>query len=380
MPLLGFGTWRVPGGEDCKAAVKAALDAGYKRIDTAYVYGTEGCIGEILKDRSDKNDIFITTKIPDNEFGDYNRISHIVKQQLKLMNREKIDMYMLHGPGQDRALRRTTWKALEALVAEGVIDYLGVSNANIDVLKDIASYAKIQPSMVQNKYDLYHPGDQMVTGGQYHPQWHDIVGYCRDNGIVFESYSSLSAWPFALKAANDPIVKYIGKLHNKNAAQVVIRAHLQQHIAVIPRSGNPAHIRDNFDVFDFELGEEEMAWLGGLRYLASSPIFAGANTGDNIFSVDPTDIPTSVDPSFCKHPTFRSVSFISQCQNGQPELFWVNNDDGSRHSMGTVGTEEPKMMDTYVGHRFATSSGEDFHVSENRDNNNFVISCPYGRV
>eukprot|EP00008_Paramoeba_atlantica_P006325 CAMPEP_0201492140 /NCGR_PEP_ID=MMETSP0151_2-20130828/32098_1 /ASSEMBLY_ACC=CAM_ASM_000257 /TAXON_ID=200890 /ORGANISM="Paramoeba atlantica, Strain 621/1 / CCAP 1560/9" /LENGTH=479 /DNA_ID=CAMNT_0047878807 /DNA_START=306 /DNA_END=1742 /DNA_ORIENTATION=+ len=360
MPLVGFGTWRLEEGE-CVGVVRRALELGYRRFDTALVYGTESCLGEAISTFPEKQKLFITTKIPEDQFGDINHVRKIVKEQMERLGREKIDMFMLHSPGRDAGLRRSTWQALETLYDEGLFWSLGVSNADINEMNDILSFARIKPHMLQNKYDFYHPGTQMITG-RYEERWHDIPLFCKNNGIVFESYSSLSAWPYSLRASNDPIVQIIAKQHKKTPSQIVLRGLVQSNIAVIPRSTKPSHMKSNLEIFDFELSNEEMALLYSLRYFVTSPLFAAPSHAVNVFGLK-TEMPEEVDAGFCGNPNLRQISFVYSCDRPEPnpELFWIGH-EGDQHFLGTIGTNEPLQIDSYVGHVFE-SNGNYFRVA-----------------
>eukprot|EP01036_Dinobryon_divergens_P032771 gene32771-42429_t len=237
MPLLGLGTWQLD-GHVCVDAVSAAIELGYRAIDTA----------EALS---------------------------LVKQQLELLQTTYIDLYMLHSPINDRALQADTWRALEDLYAQGVIKALGVSNFGASELKELVESAqRVKPMVVQNKLDVYHVGKQLDNEGDR------IMEYAKSQGIIVVSYSPFSAYPFVMIPLNDPVVSYIAARHpdpTTNApatpAQILLKWAMQKGTAMIPRSSNYDRLAENLKALSISpLLPAEIQLLDTLQFLVSSPV------------------------------------------------------------------------------------------------------------
>ncbi|MEV5641889.1 aldo/keto reductase [Streptomyces flaveolus] len=254
IPQLGFGVFQVPDAETT-AAVSAALEAGYRSIDTAAIYGNEAGVGRALADSGiARDDLFVTTKLWNADQG-YDATLKAFDTSLDKLGLDHVDLYLIHWPTPARDLYRESWKAIEKLVADGRIRAAGVSNFQPAHLERLIAGSDLVPAV--NQVEL-HPGLQQRELRAAHARL----------GIVTEAWSPL-AQGAVLK---DEAITTIAARHGKSAAQVVLRWHLQLGNVVIPKSVTPARIRENLDVFDFTLTDDEMTAIAGLdRDLRTGP-------------------------------------------------------------------------------------------------------------
>ncbi len=245
MPILGLGTWALS-GKQAVQAVSWALEAGYRMIDTASMYGNEQEIGEALKKSSISRDkIFITTKVWPSEQGFENTVKAF-ERSLKNLNLKYIDLYLIHWPAGD--LSKDTWRAFEKLLNEGKVKAIGVSNYTIQQLKDLLKNSSTAPCVNQVEFSpfLY----------QY-----ELMEFCQSRKIALEAYCPLTR----ARKLDHPTIHAIGEKHSKSAAQALIRWGLQHDVIQIPKSGNKNHILENSNVFDFELDQDDMKILDKLN-------------------------------------------------------------------------------------------------------------------
>ncbi|MGN9794967.1 aldo/keto reductase [Streptomyces sp. OZ13] len=254
IPQLGFGVFQVPDTETA-AAVSSALEAGYRSIDTAAIYGNEAGVGKALATSGiAREDLFITTKLWNADQG-YDSTLRAFDDSLAKLGLDYVDMYLIHWPTPARDLYKETWKAIEKLVADGRVRTAGVSNFQPDHLERLIDGAELVPAV--NQVEL-HPGLQQSELRAVHAE----------SGIATEAWSPL-AQGAVLK---DEAITTAASRHGKSPAQVVLRWHLQLGNIVIPKSVTPARIRENLDVFDFALTGDEMAAIAGLdRDLRTGP-------------------------------------------------------------------------------------------------------------
>ncbi|MFJ8133843.1 aldo/keto reductase [Streptomyces hydrogenans] len=254
IPQLGFGVFQVP-DEETTAAVSSALDAGYRSLDTAAIYGNEAGVGKALAASGiSREELFVTTKLWNADQG-YDAALRAFDDSLAKLGLDYVDMYLIHWPTPARDLYKETWKAIEKLVADGRVRTAGVSNFQPDHLKRLIDGADLVPAV--NQVEL-HPGLQQ----------NELRAVHAELGIATEAWSPL-AQGAVLK---DEAVTVIAGRHGKSPAQVVLRWHLQLGNIVIPKSVTPERIRQNLDVFDFTLTDDEMAALAGLdRDLRTGP-------------------------------------------------------------------------------------------------------------
>ncbi|MGW2504762.1 aldo/keto reductase [Streptomyces sp. NPDC001588] len=254
IPQLGFGVFQVP-DEETTAAVASALEAGYRSIDTAAIYGNESGVGKALSVAGvPREDLFITTKLWNADQG-YDATLKAFDASLAKLGLEYIDLYLIHWPTPARDLYRDSWRAIEKLVAEGRVRTPGVSNFQPAHLRRLVDGASPLPAV--NQIEL-HPGLQQTELRAVHAEL----------GIVTEAWSPLAQGA----VLGDDAITTVARRHDKSPAQVVLRWHLQLGNVVIPKSVTPARIRENLDVFDFTLSDDEMAAIATLdRGLRTGP-------------------------------------------------------------------------------------------------------------
>ena len=241
MPLVGFGTFML-GGETCTEAVAAAIESGYRMIDTAEAYGNEKAVGEGIKQSSiDRKDLFLVTKV---NFKSYENTEQTVMQSLADLQTDYIDLLLLHWPF---ANYYAAWRVLEKLYTEGQVRAIGVSNFEPDRLIDLIAYNKVVTAVNQIETNLYC---QRST----ERSWLD------KNRVAHMAYAPLGQGN-RNEMFSEPTVLTLAEKYGKTSAQIMLRFLTQRGIAVIPRSTKLGHIKENFDLFDFTLTADEMARL-----------------------------------------------------------------------------------------------------------------------
>lgn len=251
MPQLGYGVYQVT-KEECERCVLDALKVGYRHIDTAQSYFNEEEVGNaIVKSGIKREDLFITTKVWIEHYG-YEEAKKSVIESMKKLQTNYIDLVLLHQPFADYY---GAWRALEDLYAEGVIRAIGASNFYPDRLVDLCSFARIKPMVNQVET---HPHNQQIAAHEwmqkYNVQHEAWAPFGEGRGGMFE----------------EPLLNEIGKKYNKSAAQVILRWELQRGIVVIPKSTHIERMQENFNVFDFELTDEDMKQIATLDKNQSS--------------------------------------------------------------------------------------------------------------
>ncbi|WP_405633541.1 aldo/keto reductase [Streptomyces sp. NBC_01174] len=246
IPQLGFGVFQVPDGETT-AAVASALEAGYRSIDTAAVYGNEAGVGRALAESGlARDELFVTTKLWNADQG-YDATLAAFDTSLAKLGLDHVDLYLIHWPTPARDLYTDTWRALEKLLADGRIRAAGVSNFQPAHLRRLAEESSLVPAV--NQIEL-HPGLQQSELRAVHAEY----------GIATEAWSPLAQGALL----DEEAIVAVAERHGKTPAQAVLRWHLQLGNIVIPKSVTPARIRQNIDVFDFELSAADMDAIAGL--------------------------------------------------------------------------------------------------------------------
>jgi 2,5-diketo-D-gluconate reductase A len=246
MARLGFGVFQVP-AEDTAEAVAHALRTGYRLLDTAAAYGNEEGVRDAVQASGlDRGDVFITTKLFNTEHG-RDKARKAFEQSLSKLGGEYIDLYLIHWPVPSRGLYVETWETLCALREEGRVRSIGVSNFQIDHVERIIDATDVVPTVNQVEF---HPRLQQPELRRFHVE----------RGIATEAWSPLGQG----ELLDDPVIEEIASEHDRTPAQVVLRWHIQLGNVVIPKSVTPSRIEENFHVFDFELGDEEMQRLSEL--------------------------------------------------------------------------------------------------------------------
>ena len=244
MPLVGFGTFML-GGETCKNAVASAIENGYRMIDTAEAYGNEKKVGEGIKQSGiERKELFLVTKV---NFKSYENAEQTVLQSLATLQTDYIDLLLLHWPF---ANYYAAWRVLEKLYAQGKIRAIGVSNFEPDQLLDLIAYNQVVPAVNQIETNLYC---QRST----ERSWMD------KKQAAHMAYAPLGQGS-QNEMFQEPTVLALAEKYSKTPAQVLLRFLTQKGIIVIPRSTQPEHIKENFNLFDFALTADEMAQLSAL--------------------------------------------------------------------------------------------------------------------
>uniref|UniRef100_A0A1B6KJE7 NADP-dependent oxidoreductase domain-containing protein n=1 Tax=Graphocephala atropunctata TaxID=36148 RepID=A0A1B6KJE7_9HEMI len=295
MPVVGLGTWQNSNDGQVEAAVNTALEAGYRHIDTAFAYRNEEAVGRVLKQWIDdgrvaREELFIVTKLPRIAMHE-KYVEDYLKRSLTALQLLYVDLYLIHNPvglvNSTELLSKdkdgnllvdvntdllTIWKAMEKQVDSGRSKAIGVSNFNINQLERILKIARVKPVTNQVECHLYLQQKELRAWGKAHgvtvtaysplgsPGTSDAI---RQEGRTTKSHNPLE----------DTAVLRIAKTHNRSPAQVLLRHLIQSGVSVIPKSNSPDRIRQNFDVFDFELSDEEMAELNSLDRGENGRIF-----------------------------------------------------------------------------------------------------------
>lgn len=257
IPQLGFGVWQVPDAE-ATPAVRAAIEAGYRSIDTAAIYenetGTGQAVTEALAGGVAREDLYITTKLWNSGTRDWSgeqgrdAVLREFDASLAKLGLEYVDLYLIHWPRPMHGTYPNVWKALEQLKADGRARSIGVSNFGQEQLTRLVDEASVVPAL--NQVEL-HP---------YFPQT-ELRAFHAEHGIATEAWSPLGQGKDLLA---EPALVKIAEKHGRTVAQVVLRWHLQSGIIAIPKSVTPSRIRENLDVAGFELDAEDLAAIAGV--------------------------------------------------------------------------------------------------------------------
>ena len=249
IPIMGLGTYALD-YDTCVNSVMALIKNGGRLIDTAYMYGNEEAVGEgvrraIAEFGVSREEIFVITKIYPNQFSDP---ESAIEMALEKLDIGYIDMMLLHHPGRNDV---EAYLAMEKYVTEGKIRSLGLSNWYIEELTDFLPQVNIMPALVQNEIHPYY-------------QEQEVVPFIQEKGIVVQCWYPLGGRGYTQELLTDETISSIAAAHEISAAQVILRWDLQRGIVVIPGSSNPEHIRENLDLFGFELTSEDMEQIAVL--------------------------------------------------------------------------------------------------------------------
>ncbi|MFS0674783.1 aldo/keto reductase [Ornithinibacillus sp. 179-J 7C1 HS] len=248
MPKLGFGVWKVS-DDEAEKAVKEAIKVGYRSIDTAMIYKNEEGVGRAIANSGvPREELFITTKVWNSDQG-YENTLKAFDASLERLGLDYVDLYLIHWPLPNDDLYVETYKALEKLYKDGKVKAIGVCNFNIDHLQRLLDECEVVP--VLNQVEC-HP----------YLQQPELKAFCKENGIFVEAWSPLMNGKEVLE---NEVIKEIADAHGKTPAQVILRWHLQYDNIVIPKSVTPSRIAENFNLFDFELSDEDMKKIEGLN-------------------------------------------------------------------------------------------------------------------
>ena len=255
LPQIGFGVYQTP-PEETMVAVQAALEVGYRHIDTAAAYGNEKGVGEALRRSGlDRSDVFVETKVWVTDYG-YDQTLHAFEKASAKLGLEQIDLLILHqaNPTEfDKTI--ASYKALETLLADGKLRAIGVSNFLPVRLERLLNETEVVPTV--NQIEV-HP----------YTQQRELQDFNRAHGILTQAWSpigGLRTYSNGDTPLTNPTIVAIGEAYGKSPAQVMLRWHIQEGRQVIPKSVKPARIAENFDVFDFELSGDELAAIDALE-------------------------------------------------------------------------------------------------------------------
>ena len=242
IPQVGLGVFQTKEGAEVESAVRAAIDAGYRSIDTAAIYGNEAGTGKAIKASGvPREELFITTKLWNANHA-YDDALRAFDESLEKLDCGYIDLYLIHWPLPMFGLYTEAWSALEKLYEDKRVRAIGVSNFKPAHLENLLKNAKVVPAV--NQIELHPMLQQKETRAT-----------CAEHGIIIESYSPLMQ---AGEVIEHPTVTKIAKAHGKTPAQVILRWHVQNGFIVIPKSVRAERIQENFDLFDFELSSDDM--------------------------------------------------------------------------------------------------------------------------
>ncbi|SDZ66839.1 Aldo/keto reductase [Evansella caseinilytica] len=239
MPWLGFGVFKVKEGDEVVNAVKAALDTGYRSIDTASYYENEQGVGQAMKESGvPRESIFLTTKVWNDQQG-YDETLRAFEESRKKLNVNYLDLYLIHWPVTGKF--KETWRAFERLYEEGSIRAIGVSNFHIHHLEELLKDVQVKPAVNQVEY---HP---LLTQKELHQ-------YCKERGIQLEAWAPLTKG----RMFDNAELLQLAEKYQKTPAQIILRWDLQNEVVTIPKSTTPSRIAENANIFDFELSDEDM--------------------------------------------------------------------------------------------------------------------------
>lgn len=254
IPCVGFGTYQIPNGESAVSAVRNALELGYRHIDTAAGYGNEESVGIAVKQSGiSRDEIFITSKLQNPEHG-YENTMRAFEQTMKNLDMDYLDLYLIHWPNpikfrnEWQSANAGTWKAFEELYKTGRIRSIGISNFHPRHINELMKTATIVPMVNQIRLC---PGDTQD----------EVVSYCKERNIVLEAYSPLGTG----QLFEVPDMKAIAQKYGKTIAQIGIRWSLQKGYLPLPKAVSKSHMRENADVFDFELSEQDVQAITDLK-------------------------------------------------------------------------------------------------------------------
>lgn len=259
IPEIGFGTWQTPDGATAVLAVQSALENGYRHIDTAAIYGNEKSIGQAIADSGiDRKELFITSKLWNSERG-YESTLKAFDKTLSDLQTDYLDLYLIHWPANAKQFsdwkqkNADTWRAFETLYQDGKIKAIGLSNFMVHHLEALLETATVKPVINQIEY---HPGYLQT----------EVVAFCKANDILIEAWSPLGTG----KMLNDPTLLEIASNYNVSVAQLCIRWCLQNGTLPLPKSVTPERIKQNLNVYHFEISESDMKRIDALPYIGGS--------------------------------------------------------------------------------------------------------------
>lgn len=254
MPMVGFGVFQIQDASTTQLVVEEAIKTGYRLIDTAQAYGNEEAVGKAIKASNiSREELFITTKLRISDFG-YEAAKKAFNESLVKLGLDYVDLYLLHQPVGDIF---GAWRALEELYKEGKIKAIGVSNFKLDQLANLSAFNEVTPAV--NQIELHVFNQKQIE-----------QDYMVSKGVQIESWGAFAEGQFDV--FNNPILKEIARYYSKSTAQVMLRWQLQRGIVSLSKSVNPERVRQNFDIFDFELAAEDIEKIASID--SNTTVFA----------------------------------------------------------------------------------------------------------
>lgn len=245
MPMEGFGTYKLTDQNTMDAAIKAAFESGYRLFDTAQFYNNEELLGNSIKKlKINRKEIFLTTKIPEPKQG-YQSTLDAIDESLEKLQTNYIDLLLVHWPIHSQFF--DTWRAFEKAKTEGKVKSIGVSNYHQTHLDLLSTKANEMPVVNQIEDHPYLTQEPMIEAN-------------KQRNILTQAWSPMGRGA----TLNDAMIKEIAENHGKSTAQIILRWHLQRGIAIIPKSSNPERIKQNADIYDFNLSDKEMKQISAL--------------------------------------------------------------------------------------------------------------------
>jgi diketogulonate reductase-like aldo/keto reductase len=246
MPWLGFGVFLMEPGDETEVAVRRALDAGYRSIDTAAIYNNEAGVGKAIKESGfAREELFITTKLWNADQG-YDSALKAFDESMEKLQLEVLDLYLIHWPVVARY--KDSWKALEKLYKDGRVKAIGLSNFQVHHIQDILEIGEVVPTVNQVEF---HPKLRQA----------ELHNFCIENKIQLQAWAPLMQG----KALDIPELVKLGEKYGKSPAQILIRWDLQLQVLTIPKSITPHRIVENYQVFDFHISDQDMAVIDNLN-------------------------------------------------------------------------------------------------------------------
>ena len=252
MPKVGLGTYRVENSDECKDAVKHAIESGYRSIDTARIYGNEEMVGQGINEGLEstglnREDLFITSKLWLEDYGRAN-VDQAYNHSIQRLGLDYLDLYLMHWPGTNEAVMIDTWQGMEDLYKESKVKNIGVSNFTPENFEALLAQVSIKP---------------VINQVEFHPYLiqNELRQYLEAQSIVMESWSPL----MNAQILEDETINDIANEIGKSPAQVIIRWNVQHGVVVIPKSVTPSRIEENLNVFDFELSDAHMERIDQLN-------------------------------------------------------------------------------------------------------------------
>ncbi|MFL0363283.1 aldo/keto reductase [Pseudobacillus sp. 179-B 2D1 NHS] len=248
IPQVGLGVYKMTDEAEANFAIQSALRMGYRLIDTAAIYENEQIVGQAIKESGvNREEVFLTTKVWNSDQG-YDETLKAFDTSLNKLQTNYLDLYLIHWPGKSKEKYRETWRALEQLYSEGAVKAIGVCNFQVHHLEGLLAVCNEVPAINQIENHPYLTQEK-------------VRKYCQEKNIMVEAWSPIAR----NRLANEPTLNHIAKKHNKSVSQIILRWHLQNGTVVIPKSIHAERMKENSELFDFQLSLEDMKNINALN-------------------------------------------------------------------------------------------------------------------